>query len=114
MSSADLTDPAKVAAFDAAQERVRTTLMQVRQLQETYPQIAASAGFLNLQAQIEGTENRILRAREEYNKAVGAFNKELRHVSGKVLNPATGMEFKPRVYFDATPNAAVAPVVNFN
>lgn len=108
--SGDFEDATKFAEFQAAQSKVHTSLQQ---LQENYPQLQAVAGFHDLQVQIEGTENRLLRAREQYNKAVMSFNTELRHVSGKVINPITGHEFKPRVYFAADEASKVAPKIDF-
>lgn len=109
--SGDFEDAKKFAEYQAAQSKVHTSL---RQLQENYPHLQANAAFHDLQIQIEGTENRLLRAREQYNKAVSEFNKELRHVSGKVINPVTGHEFKPRVFFTADADAKVAPKIDFN
>ncbi len=109
--SGDFEDAKKFAEYQAAQSKVHTTFQQ---LQEQYPTLQANAAFHDLQIQIEGTENRLLRAREQYNKAVLAFNTELRHVSGKVINPITGHEFKPRVYFAADESAKVAPKINFD
>jgi LemA protein len=80
---------------------------------EQYPAIAANELFKNLQVQIEGTENRINTARERFNAAVKDFNTELRHVSGKVINPVTGFEFKQRQYFQADQSAQTAPTVDF-
>lgn len=112
--SNDFEDAKKVADFQAAQASLSTSLMALRdRAQEAYPTLAASAQFHDLQVQIEGTENRILRSREEFNKSVGEFNKDLRHVSGKVINPITGFEFKPRAYFAADDAAKVAPTVDF-
>jgi LemA protein len=109
--SGDFEDAKKFAEYQAAQNKVHTSL---RQLQEQYPELQANKAFANLQIQIEGTENRLLRAREQYNKAVKAFNTELRHVSGKVINPVTGHEFKPRVYFAAEESAKAAPKIDFS
>ena len=107
----DFEDAKKFAEYQAAQTKVHTSLQQ---LQENYPQLQANAAFHDLQVQIEGTENRLLRAREQYNKAVADFNGELRHVSGKVINPITGHEFKPRVYFSADADAKTAPKIDFS
>jgi len=63
--------------------------------------------------ELEGTENRIARAREEYNKAVGQYNAMLGHVSGQVVNRVTGRPFKPRAYFSASSEAQSAPRVSF-
>lgn len=110
-NAGDFEDAKKFAEFQAAQTKVHTALQQ---LQENYPNLQANAAFHDLQVQIEGTENRLLRAREQYNKAVMSFNTELRHVSGKVINPITGHEFKPRAYFGADESAKVAPKIDFN
>lgn len=110
----DFSDPAKVAAFQQAQGQLGTALGKLMMVQEKYPDLKANQAFHDLQIQIEGTENRLLRAREEYNKAVGLYNTELRHVSGKAINPLTGHEFKPRVYFKMDPGAEKAPVVDFS
>lgn len=110
----DFEDAKKFAEYQAAQANLHTQVnTAMRQLQENYPQLQANAAFANLQVQIEGTENRLLRAREVYNGAVSSFNTELRHVSGKILNPITGHEFKPRVFFAADAEAKVAPKIDF-
>lgn len=109
-AAGDFEDAKKFAEYQAAQNKVHTSLQQ---LQENYPQLQANAAFHDLQVQIEGTENRLLRAREQYNNAVAEFNKELRHVSGKVINPITGHEFKPRVFFAADADAKQAPKIDF-
>lgn len=110
----DFEDAEKVAKYQAAQASLSTSLVALRdRAQEAYPTLAANQQFHDLQVQIEGTENRILRSREEFNKAVREFNTDLRHVSGKVLNPLTGGEFKPRQYFSADEAAKTAPTVDF-
>lgn len=109
----DFSDPEKFKAFQSAQASLGTALGRLMVANENYPTLAASPQFHDLQVQIEGTENRLLRAREEYNKAVTSFNTELRHVSGKVINPVTGHEFRPRVYFQADDNAKQAPKIDF-
>lgn len=109
-AAGDFENAEKFAEYQAKQQKVHTAFQQ---LQEQYPQLQANAAFHDLQIQIEGTENRLLRARNQYNKAVMAFNTELRHVSGKVINPVTGHEFKPRAYFAADEAAKVAPKIDF-
>jgi LemA protein len=110
----DMEDPAKFAAFQSAQSTLGTQMSRLMvQAPAMYPQLAASSQFHDLQVQVEGTENRLLRSRETYNKVVMAFNQELRHVSGKILNPLTGHEFKPRIYFTADADAKVAPKIDF-
>lgn len=110
-AAGDFENAEKFAEYQAKQQKVHTAFQQ---LQEQYPQLQALAAFHDLQIQIEGTENRLLRARTDYNTAVTSFNTELRHVSGKVMNPITGHEFKPRVYFQADASAKEAPKVDFS
>jgi LemA protein len=112
--SDDFTDPAKMAAFQAAQGQLSQALGRLMVTQEAYPTLQANAAFHDLQVEIEGTENRILRSREVYNGAARDFNTELRHVSGKIINPITNHEFKPRVYFTADADAKVAPKIDFS
>jgi LemA protein len=63
--------------------------------------------------ELEGTENRIARSRQEYNEAVKTYNAELAKVSGRVINKITGKPFKPRVYWSASAAAHEAPKVSF-
>jgi LemA protein len=109
----DMSDPAKFAAYQQAQSNLGATLGRLMVASENYPTITSTDLFRNLQVQIEGTENRLNTARHDYNLAAADYNKELRHVSGKVLNPLTGHEFKPRVYFSADEGARQAPSVDF-
>lgn len=111
--SGDFEDPEKFAAFQAAQNGLGTSMSRLMVASEKYPELTANKQFHDLQIQIEGTENRLLRAREQYNKAVAEFNKELRHVSGKVINPVTGHEFRPRAYFTAEAGAKEVPKIDF-
>lgn len=114
LSADDLSDPAKVNAFLAAQEKISSgALSRLLVANENYPKLQASSNYTDLMKQLEGTENRILRAREEYNKAVAAYNAELGKVKGAVLNKATGKPFQPRVYFSASASAQTAPAVSF-
>lgn len=110
----DLEDPAKFAAYQQAQSSLGVQLSRLMvQAPAQFPTLASNNGFHDLQVQIEGTENRLLRAREQYNKAVLSFNTELRHVSGKVINPITGHEFKPKAYFQANDSEKAAPTLDF-
>ena len=112
--SDDFTDPAKMAAFQQAQSQLGSAIGKLMMVQEQYPTLQANSQFHDLQIQIEGTENRLLRAREEYNTAATDFNTELRHVSGHVINPLTGHEFKPRIYYSADASAKNAPTIDFS
>jgi LemA protein len=113
LTSDDLTDPAKMAAFEKAQGQLRGALSRLLAVQETYPDLKANRSFHDLQIQLEGTENRIKRAREEYNAAARDYNATLLKIGGQVVNKVTGQPFKPRVFFQATPESQVAPKVSF-
>lgn len=113
LSGADLEDPAKVAAFEKAQSELKGALSRLMVVQEAYPDLKSNQGFRELQAQLEGTENRILRAREQYNAAVAAYNTELKKIRGSVIRKATGQTFKERVYFTASADAQTVPQVKF-
>ncbi len=113
LTADDLEDPAKVAAFQKAQDGLHGALSRLLVTQEAYPDLKANAQFHDLMIELEGTENRIARAREEYNKAVGDYNSTLAQVGGQIVNKATGKTFKPRVYFTASTEAEAAPKVAF-
>lgn len=113
LSDEDLQDPAKMAAFQKAQDNLHGALSRLLATNEAYPDLKANAQFHDLMIQLEGTENRIARAREEYNKAVGDYNATLGRISGQVVNRVTGHPFKPRVYFAAQAEAQAAPRVSF-
>lgn len=114
LSADDLTDPAKVKAFEEAQAKIsQSAISRLLVANENYPKLQASAQFSDLMKQLEGTENRILRAREQYNEAVKEYNSELGKVRGAVVNKATGQPFKPRVFYSAAPESTAAPKVSF-
>lgn len=113
LTADDLTDPEKMAAFQKAQSELQGSLSRLMVIQEQYPDLKANQGFHDLMVQLEGTENRILRAREEYNAAARDYNSELLKIGGQVVNKVTGKPFKPRVYYTATAEAQVAPKVTF-
>ena len=109
LSADDLTDPAKVAAFDRAQTNVTTNLQR---FQEAYPNLKSQAGYATLLSQLEGTENRIEIARNDYNNAVQSYNTTIRTfpaaIGAKVIYGA-----KPMEPFKAKEGTDVAPTVNF-
>lgn len=110
VSDADLTDPAKLAAYDRVQAGVTLTLQR---LQEAYPELKSQANYATLMSQLEGTENRIGIARRDYNEAVQSYNTTIRTfpdaIGAKVFYGA-----KPMAPFQATtPGADTAPKVDF-
>lgn len=113
LSADDLTDPAKMAAFQKAQDQLSGALSRLLMVQEQYPDLKANQGFRDLQIQLEGTENRILRSREQYNDAVRDYNATLGKISGQLVNKVTGKPFQPRVYFQASAESQAVPKVSF-
>ncbi len=113
LSSDDLTDPAKMAAFSKAQGELSSALTRLLVASENYPDLKANAAFHDLRVDLEGTENRIGRAREDYNAAVKDYNSELGKIRGQAINKITGKPFKKREYFAATADAQAAPKVSF-
>ena len=113
LSAADLSDPAKVQAFNNAQNQLTQAIIPLQRLQEAYPDLKSNTNFLALQSQIEGTENSILVARRDYNEAVQAYNTRIRTfpdaIGAKVFYGA-----KPKVPFEAATGSQNAPKVDFN
>ena len=113
LSTADLSDPAKVQAFNEAQSRLTQAIIPLQRLQEAYPDLKSNQNFLALQDQLEGTENRIEVSRRDYNEAVRQYNTLIRTfptaIGAKVFYGA-----KPKVPFEAAAAAQTAPTVNFN
>ena len=115
LSPADLSNPAKVAAFDAAQSQVGIAVRPLMgpMVQERYPEVASLKNFQGLQDQLEGTENRIRASRGDYNAAVQAYNVRIRTfpdaIGAKIFYGA-----KPKVPFAASKAAQDAPKVDFN
>ena len=109
----DLSDPAKVAQFQQAQNQLGGSLGRLLATFEAYPDLKSNQNFLTLQAQLEGTENSILVARRDYNSSVQAYNTRIRTfpdaIGAKIFYGA-----KPKVPFQAATNAQEAPTVNFN
>ena len=114
LNAGDLSDPAKVRAFNDAQSQLGGSLGRLLATFEAYPDLKSNQNFLTLQSQIEGTENSILVGRRDYNEAVRSYNTRIRTfpdaIGAKVIYGA-----KPMATFQATtPNADVAPEVNFD
>ena len=106
----DVHDAESMAKFQQAQGDVTQALGKLAMISESYPELKASEQFSTLMTNIEGTENRILVARKKYNKAVTAYNKELKKFGGKVFDSVTGdTMFEPRVAFKAQAGADQAP-----
>ncbi|MGE4323577.1 MAG: LemA family protein [Sphingobium sp.] len=109
----DLSDPAKVAQFQAAQAQLSQGLGRLLASVEAYPDLKANQNFLDLQSQLEGTENRIAVAIRDYNEAVRAYNTRIRTfpdaIGAKIVHGV-----QPMTPFQATtPDAQEAPKVDF-
>lgn len=106
----DLT-PEALARFNEAQDGLSAALGRLLMIQESYPELKANQNFLELQAQLEGTENRIATERMKFNDAVKAFNTGIRRFPDNIV--ASMLGFEKKGYFEAKAGADVAPVVEF-
>lgn len=97
--------------FDQNQSALSSALSRLMVVVERYPDLKASQNFLTLQAQLEGTENRITVERQRYNEAVMQYNVRVQRFPGKLF--ANFFGFQPRAYFAATQQAQTAPQVSF-
>jgi LemA protein len=101
-----------VPEMAAANQQLSQGLGRLLAISENYPQLRSSENFRQLQDQLEGTENRISVARQDYNTAVGEFNAYIRRFPYNLTAKVFGLG-KPRDYFEATAGAAEAPKVTF-
>lgn len=106
------TDAAELEKFQKAQGQLSTALSRLLVVSERYPDLKATAAFQNLQAQLEGTENRISVERNNFNTAVQEYNTALETFPTNMLNKMFG--FKPKPFFNAAPGAEKAPEVKFD
>lgn len=103
--------PEQLAAYQSAQGELSQALGRLMAISEAYPDLKANENFRDLQAQLEGTENRIATARQNYNEAVKDFNTYIRRFPRNIVAALFGFEKKN--YFEADALAAKAPEVNF-
>ena len=101
-------DPQQMASANAALTGALGRLIAVA---EAYPQLKADQGFLRLQDELAGTENRIATSRSDYNQAVQTYNTYIRRFPQAITAKVTGA--KPRTYYEAAPGSEVAPTVDF-
>jgi LemA protein len=106
------TDAAQLEQFQAAQGQLSNALSRLLVVVERYPELKANQSFLGLQAQLEGTENRISVERGNFNTAVQNYNTAVRSFPTNLIAGMFG--FAPRPFFAAQPGAERAPTVNFN
>ncbi len=106
------TDAAQLEKFQAAQGQLSNALSRLLVVSENYPDLKANQNFQQLQAQLEGTENRISVERGNFNEAVQTYNTTVRRFPTNLFAGMLG--FQPRPFFNAQPGAEKAPTVNFN
>lgn len=102
---------AEIAQFTAAQDELGAAIGRLLVSVERYPDLKANQNFLELQAQLEGTENRIAVARKDFNAAAQRYNVAVRRFPSNLVAGLFGFEKKP--YFDASEGADEAPEVQF-
>jgi LemA protein len=103
--------PEKLQQFQQAQEGVTSALSRLLVVVEKYPDLKANQNFLDLQSQLEGTENRIAVERKRFNDVVNDYNSSVRRFPGVLVAKLTGFERKG--YFEAAEGAENAPTVTF-
>lgn len=106
------TSPEQLEKFQRAQDQLSGALSRLLVVVERYPDLKANSNFLQLQAQLEGTENRISVERNKFNEVVQHYNTRVRRFPGVLL--AGIFNFHPRPYFKAVQGSDVAPKVDFN
>lgn len=103
--------PEKLAAFQKAQSGVSSALGRLLAVAENYPDLKANQNFLELQSQLEGTENRITVARKDFNDTAKSYNQAIRQFPKNILAGMFGFEKKS--YFEAEAGSEKAPKVEF-
>lgn len=107
----DLSE-ASIAQFQKAQDELSSALSRLMVVVERYPDLKANQNFLELQAQLEGTENRIAVERNKFNEVVKEYNTYIRKFPNNII--AGIFNFDKKGYFQAAPGADKAPEVDFN
>ena len=109
--SVDNLTPAKIQQFQQAQDALSTALSRLMVVVERYPDLKANQSFLDLQAQLEGTENRITVERRQFNESVKEYNAYIKRIPQSFLAGIYGFEEKG--YFRAQEGAEQVPTVEF-
>lgn len=111
IDASSISDPAQLEKFASAQQTLGTAISRLMMVQERYPELKANANFTALQAQLEGTENRISVERKNFNDAVLVFNTHIKTFPGNIF--AGFFNFKEKPFFKMEEGAKTAPKVNF-
>jgi LemA protein len=109
--NADQLTPENLRRFQEAQSQVGAGLGRLLAVSENYPELKANANFQELQAQIEGTENRINVERNKFNTATNEYNGFIKSFPNNIFAGMFGFQEKP--YFEAAPGSEKAPTVQF-
>ncbi len=104
-------DAEDLARFQKAQGELSSALGRLLLLQERYPDLKANQNFLELQAQLEGTENRISVERQKFNEVARVYNTAVRSFPKNII--ASMFDFEKKAYFEAQDGAETAPKVEF-
>lgn len=112
LSGQDLNNPEMMQQFETAQAGLSSALSRLLVVVERYPDLKATQNFRDLQAQLEGTENRIQVARADYNNAVKLYNQQIRRFPGRFWAGMFG--FEPLHMFQSQEGAERSPEVEFN
>ena len=108
-----LNDPEALAKFQAAQGQLTSALSRLMVVSENYPQLKADGSFRDLQAQLEGTENRITVARNRYVAAVQSYNTLIRSFPNNLTAKVMGYKIKPNFSVENEKAISTAPTVDF-
>jgi LemA protein len=106
------TDPNKLREFEQSQQALGSALSRLLVVSERYPELKASQAFINLQAQLEGTENRISVERGRFNDAVMQYNTAVKSFPTVLIAGMFG--YAPKPFFEAATPAQTAPQVHFD
>jgi LemA protein len=108
----DVNDPASLEAYQKAQASLQGSFSRLMAVAENYPNLKTTEAFMGFQTQIEGTENRINVARQDYNKAVEDYNLKVKRFPGVILARLFGYNDKP--FYKADEGTEKAPQIDFN
>ena len=112
LNSKDLSDPKAIERFQEAQSTLGGSLQRLMMLTENYPDLKANEGFLKLQDQLEGTENRISTERRRFNLAAQEFNTYIKRFPQVMF--ANNFGFSAKAYFSADEGASKAPKIDMS
>jgi len=108
-----INDPKAFAKFEGAQNQLGSALSRLLVTVENYPDLKATQNFRDLQAQLEGTENRIAQERRLFNEAAQRYNTRLQTFPTNIIAGFFGGKFAPKPYFKSTSGAEKPPKVDF-